>query len=205
LWLIETLFRDPIQALAWIIAVAYAITVHEYAHARRALAAGDRTAQLQGRISLNPIKHYDPIGTTAMLLFGFGWAKPVPVNPSNFRHPRKDDIMVSFWGPLSNFISAIVFSAILNVLSRTIQVSIGLQDLLVSLILLNVILGIFNLIPLPPLDGSHILAGILPYESSRRYSYWAGRWGFIALIALIFFGGSLISPIIGFVTSLLIR
>ena len=196
-----------VGVLASLVAVAYAITVHEFAHARRALAAGDRTAEYQKRVSLNPIHHYDPIGTTALLLFGFGWAKPVPVNPMNFRHPRMDSVMVSLWGPLSNFLSAIGFAGIASLLFRVVHVSAGLEILFLELVTFNVLLGLFNLIPLPPLDGSHIVEGLLPYESARRYVMWTRQWGMILLIVLLFTGAYrwFIDPLFNLISGVLLR
>ncbi|MFP3905305.1 MAG: site-2 protease family protein, partial [Armatimonadota bacterium] len=96
--------------VAWIVGATVAITVHEYAHARRALAAGDKTPEANGRVTINPLAHYDPVGTTLFLFAGFGWAKPVPVNPTSFSDRRRDGLMVALWGPLSNILAAAAFA-----------------------------------------------------------------------------------------------
>ena len=149
--------------LAWIIGAAVAITVHEYAHARRALAAGDETARAMGRVTLNPLAHYDPIGSTMLIVLGFGWAKPVPVNPMNFRRPRWDNLWVSFWGPLSNLLLAAVLSIPLR-----LGVLGPYTDAVRFMVYINIVLAVFNLIPLPPLDGSHILTSLLPVKAARK-------------------------------------
>jgi Zn-dependent protease len=194
IWLLDQYYHYGLAGvITTVLAVAYALTVHEYAHGRRALAAGDRTAKLSGRLSLNPIDHYDPVGSTLLLLFGFGWAKPVPVNPYNFQHPRRDGIMVAFWGPLSNFISAVFFALVFRGLALAGFMPFPLDLLLLTIIQLNVLLGVFNLIPIPPLDGSHILAGLLPYDQARRYEYAMQMWGMLLLIILI------VSPVFGWI------
>jgi Zn-dependent protease len=186
----------PYELLGVLLAVAYCVTVHEYAHARRALQAGDLTAKFAGRVTLNPLAHYDPIGSTLFLLFGFGWAKPVPVNSFNFKRPRYDSIMVSIWGPLSNFISAGVFIVLFR--SGVGPPGSVLFYFLVRAVYLNVLLGVFNLIPIPPLDGSHVLAGLLPYQQARRYEMAVGRYGMLILIMMIVFGfiGLILEPFI---------
>jgi Zn-dependent protease len=188
----------PYELVGALLAVAYCLTVHEYAHAKRALLAGDLTPKFAGRVTLNPLAHFDPIGSTMFLLFGFGWAKPVPVNSYNFKRPRTDDIMVSLWGPLSNFISAGVFIALLRL--GIAPFGTVFDYFLVYAAILNVLLGVFNLIPIPPLDGSHILAGLLPYQQARRYAQTMGQFGMVFLILLIMplFGGS---SLIGFILS----
>jgi len=169
------------QFLAWVIGAAVAITVHEYAHARRALAAGDKTALASGRVTLNPLSHYDPIGTTLLIVAGFGWAKPVPVDPRNFRRPRTDALWVALWGPLSNILLA-AFLAIflrLDVLGRY-------TEAVKFIVLINCVLAVFNLIPIPPLDGSHILSALLPADQARRFDHFYARHGQLVMIAVLF-------------------
>ncbi|MCC6443830.1 MAG: site-2 protease family protein [Armatimonadetes bacterium] len=182
--MLESLMKGDIdQAILWLLAVAIAITIHEFAHAVSALAAGDDTAKRAGRVTLNPLAHYDPVGSTFFLLFGFGWAKPVPVNPRNFRNPRWHDALVSFWGPLSNMLLA----AILLLLARfqLIPSAERLMALVLLCIQLNLVLAFFNLIPLPPLDGSHIMKAILPHPQSQMYVRFVGQWGMFLLLAII--------------------
>jgi Zn-dependent protease len=169
--------------LSWLVAVAIAITVHEFAHAKRADVAGDHTARLAGRLSLLPWDHYDPIGTTALLLFGFGWAKPVPTNPFGFKHPRRDGIMVALWGALANLITAAVFG-----LPLRFGFAGAYHDILGIIVALNLILALFNLIPIAPLDGSHVLLGLLPVGRARRLETFYARWGMVLLILMMFSG-----------------
>ncbi len=167
---------DPIVIALRIPALLIAITVHEFAHARMAYHFGDATAKNQGRMNLNPISHLDPIGTLMILLVGFGWAKPVPINPYNFNQYRKGLRWVSFAGPLTNFVLGFVSLLFLNILIRAGLYSGLFLQFVVVLMQLNILLGIFNLIPVPPLDGSKILMSYLPdkylgfYRQLERYA-----------------------------------
>ena len=136
-----------------------AIIFHELAHGYTAYLLGDNTAKNAGRLSLNPIKHIDPIGFISMLVFKFGWAKPVPINPINFKKRKRDTILVSLAGPVSNFIIALIVGFILS--SSIVRSEIAFQLLLITL-WYNIMLGVFNLLPFPPLDGSKIIASLLP-------------------------------------------
>ena len=171
---------DPKSILLFAIAILYALTIHEFFHAWTANKLGDPTAKMQGRLTLNPLAHLDPVGTICFIIAHFGWGKPVPVNPGYFKHPRRDDVLVSAAGPISNFVSAFIFGVIFQILNKfAIEASpliVDLGNLLITTIQINLILAIFNFIPLYPLDGSHILKGFLPrnmlsgYESVCRYS-----------------------------------
>jgi len=175
------------------------VVVHECAHAIAAERAGDPTARLLGRITLNPLPHIDPIGSIlvpVLLLVThssvfFAWAKPVPVNPNNFRRPRHDDMVVSFAGPLSNLILALVFTAVLAgvvllpVGGRPSFWQSGYFQIFRYGIWINLILAFFNLIPLPPLDGSHILSNLLPREAALKYES-IRPYGFLILIAAMY-------------------
>lgn len=183
-------------------AVAFltALTVHEYAHARSALAQGDDTAQRAGRISLNPLDHLDPLGTIMfvfMMLGGFGiaWGKPVPVNPMRFKSPRWGNLKVSLWGPFSNMLFACALSILLRLIIRN-GVFLNYLGLVITCIELNLMLAMFNMIPVPPLDGSHILSSLLPYDQARRYDYFMGRFGMLILLGLLFTGivGDMLRP-----------
>ena len=170
--------------------ILMAITIHEYAHGYAALKMGDGTAKMQGRLSLNPLAHMDLIGALCMLLFRFGWAKPVPINPYNFRDRKKGTMLVSIAGPLSNLFLALVGAVLWGVLARyavyfgnSIFVEI-LEGIFIQMILLNISFAVFNLIPLPPLDGSKILGALLPpkyYYKLLQYE----RYAFPILIVLM--------------------
>jgi Zn-dependent protease len=164
--------------------------VHEFAHAKSAELSGDDTARLAGRISLNPIDHLDPFGTVMMVFMaisgvGFGWAKPVPVNPYRFRHPRWDNVKVSLWGPLSNVIFALVIGLVVRFLPLQLA---SLYELLLVMVQVNLTLAFFNLIPIPPLDGSHIFSGLLPVELAQSYDRFMAQYGMFMLIGVIVFG-----------------
>ncbi|MEN6520547.1 MAG: site-2 protease family protein [Armatimonadota bacterium] len=164
------------------------LTVHEMAHAKAAESAGDDTARLAGRISINPLDHLDPIGTVMMIMsslsgFGIGWAKPVPVNPAKFRHPRWDNLKVSLWGPLSNLILAFIFAQAFRFFNASLS---GIDRSIIGyFVIINIMLALFNLIPISPLDGSHIMSSLLPVEKARRYDMFMMRYGFMILLGLV--------------------
>ena len=193
------------ELLLFLPALLIAITVHEFAHAWAADRLGDPTPQLQGRLSLNPLKHLDPVGTLMLLFFRFGWGKPVEFDPYNLRHPRRDAAVISLAGPAINLILATVLSLVLK-FSPSPLFSIFLYPV----ILININLAIFNLLPVPPLDGAKILYGILPREWADEYNDFMGRYGTILLILLIIpIGGSslainLILPVINLITQFLL-
>lgn len=168
------------EFLAWFIALFVAITVHEFSHAKSAEIAGDPTPRSQGRVTLNPLAHYDPIGSTLILLVGFGWGKPVMVNPLNFRSPRWDNLRVSLWGPLSNLIVAALFAMPLR-----FDFAGAYTQAFFVLVLVNVFLAIFNLIPVAPLDGSHILESLLPPKTNQRLQAFHSRHRGILMIAFL--------------------
>ena len=173
------------QFLSFLVAIVIAITIHEFAHAKAAQMAGDPTPGQAGRVTLNPLAHFDPIGTVMIILAGFGWGKPVPVNHLFFKRPRVDNILVSFWGPLSNIITAILVSIPLRL------GVVGEYDVvLIPLVLMNLVLAFFNLIPVYPLDGSHILVGLLPLRQAQKVSEFYARFGMIMLILLIMTGAT---------------
>jgi len=175
------------------------LVVHEYAHARTALAFGDPTAKNMGRLTLNPLAHLDPIGTLCIFLVGFGWAKPVPVNPMNLQPPRLGDIAVSLAGPASNLLIAIITAGLLRLwwavaLTDNETVFYAIHSYLLMIASVNIVLCVFNLIPLFPLDGHHVLREVLPPESQGRFMFWQVRFGSLALMALLF-GPNLLSMI----------
>lgn len=218
--MLSELFNNPLGFLFWLIALVVAITIHEFAHAYAADRLGDPTPRLQGRLTLNPLAHLDPIGTLMLLIARFGWGKPVQFDPFNLRHPRRDAAIISLAGPASNIALAVICSLILRILI-TYHLSlitfpfIDLLDYLLigflrPLIIMNVVLAIFNLVPIHPLDGFKIVGGVLPREYARQW-YELEPYGMIFLIFLIFpfFGGvspisQLISPPINMLLKLLL-
>jgi Zn-dependent protease len=221
-----------------LIVFLFAISVHESAHAWMANLRGDPTARMLGRVTLNPIKHIDPVGTVLLPLIAavtnipmLGWAKPTPVDPRNFKNPLLDDILTTVAGPASNFIIAILGLLALVAIALASQLGAGLVHympfaypnhlemlagqtnsvlmpislFIYELMVINIVLGVFNLIPVPPLDGSHVLRHFLPEPIRRVYD----TMGWVGLLVLVYFGGSflghLISPVIGAADSILIR
>lgn len=183
--LISYLFESPQMFLIIVMAIVYALTIHEFSHAAAATYLGDITAKHNGRLNLNPMSHLDVFGTIMLLVAGFGWGKPVPVNPHNLRWRKWGDAAVSMAGPISNFISGILFILIFNALSGVLPWDNLVFVFLYYLISINFILGIFNLIPIPPLDGSHVLFTVLSdkfADFKRKFSI-NGPW--ILLILLI--------------------
>lgn len=193
----------------------FALTFHEFAHGFIAYRLGDPTAKIAGRLTLNPLKHLDPLGTIAFFFIKFGWAKPVPVNPNYFQNPKKDMLWVALAGPVTNLILAVV-SAILtkgiwllaNILpySATAEaVLVPLNSMLLASVWINLVLCIFNFLPIPPLDGSRILMGLLPNNLALSYMR-IERFGFIIILVLAFSGllSKVIVPIISFANSLLL-
>jgi Zn-dependent protease len=186
-----------------------AVTIHEFAHGWMADKLGDSTARDSGRLTLNPLAHIDPLGTVilpAMLILTgsrliFGWAKPVPVNFANLRNPRRDMVWVGLAGPAANILLAIGVALII----RSGLVSPGLLNLLLMIILINLILAVFNLIPIPPLDGSRVLAGFLSPKQFYAYSK-IEPYGFFIIIAFLWMGlvGKVLQPIVYFLLKVLI-
>lgn len=215
-----------------VIAFLFAISLHESAHAWMANRCGDPTARMLGRITLNPIKHIDLFGSIILPLVSvlahfpvLGWAKPTPVDPRNFKNPVRDDILTSVIGPISNFFvagcSLVILIAVKLTSSLGAAIVSGLPSGMVPLqsssflvpvcffvyemLVINVVLAVFNLIPIPPLDGSHVLRHFLPESARRTYD----MVGWIALLALVYLGGSLLGrlifPVLGFFDSILLR
>jgi len=179
-------------------ALLVAIVFHEYAHGRVAHELGDPTPAYQGRLTLNPLAHLDPIGLLMLWVFRFGWAKPVQINPSYFRDPRADMIKVSAAGPLANLLLA--FFAILFLKIPLLSGVTVWRDLVNNILLYNVVLAVFNLIPIPPLDGSKVLGGLLPGRYAYAYNQ-LQSYGWIILILFIWSGavGAVLWPGVRFV------
>ena len=209
--MIFTLFNNPILFLLFAISIVIAITVHEFAHAKMAEHLGDPTGRLQGRVTLNPMAHLDLYGTIFLLFVGFGWGKPVQFDPFNLSNPRRDAALISFAGPASNFIIAILCALLIKLftlLGATSIFTIGLL-ILSPMIMMNVMLGVFNLLPIHPLDGFKIVGGFLSEDQAREW-YQLQRYGMLFLLMLIipFVGQSMLrmilDPVLGFLYNILL-
>ena len=176
---------SPFEIALLLPAIIIGLTLHELAHGYVAYRLGDSTAARQGRLTINPVAHIDPIGFIALFLVGFGWAKPVPVNPFNMRDPQRGMLLVSLAGPAANMVVAIVTTILLGLGIATLF-PYG-QDIVVRIIYINIVLAVFNLLPIPPLDGSKILAGLLP-PSQANIIHALDNYGFIILLLLLFTG-----------------
>lgn len=193
------------RVVVWVLPVIFAITVHEVAHGWIAKKYGDKTAWMLGRLTLNPLKHIDPVGTLIipgiLLLSGtgfiFGWAKPVPVDARNFNNPRRDMAVVALAGPVANLLMAVGWALVarLGVVLNIEFITIPLIYSGIAGISINLVLGLINLLPIPPLDGSRIVTGILPGRWAWQYNR-LERYGFLILLLLLFSGG--LSVILGY-------
>ena len=173
------------QIVAGLPGLIIAMVIHEYAHARVAVALGDFTPRLTGRLTLNPTAHIDPIGLLMLFLVHFGWAKPVMINAYNFKNPRRDDILVSLAGPGANLVTAFFSLVALLIYSSAVEgMSTGVYWVLRLIIEYNIGFAIFNMIPIPPLDGSHVLRQLLPYDLRHKLDG-LERYSFLILIVLL--------------------
>jgi len=201
--IISLLFQNPVMFFAWAVSMVIAISIHECTHALAANSLGDPTAKLQGRLTLNPLSHLDLWGTLLLLFAGFGWGKPVPFNPYNLKNQKFGPAIISLAGPFSNFVLVLIFGLILKYIYPLTGLGYesALFYFLYTLIIINAILMAFNLIPIPPLDGSKLLYAILP-DSLDHIKETLERYGFIILIVVIFFGGSIFGRFIGYVINM---
>ncbi len=197
--LLNLLLNNPLAFILIAIPLMYAIIFHELAHGWVAYRMGDSTAKHLGRLSLNPLKHLDPMGTIMLFIFGFGWAKPVPVNFSNIRDYRKGMILVSSAGIVANMILAFIALFLYSLLSPPESSMPG--QLLYFFAKINIILAAFNLIPIPPLDGSKILLGFAP-PNVQAYLLRLERFGFFIIIGLLYLG--ILDPVIDFLQGIIL-
>lgn len=186
---IGMLFNAPALAMVWIVVILLSITIHEFAHAYAASIKGDKTAELAGRLTLNPIAHIDPIGMIPLLLLGFGWAKPVPFNPYNLKDPRKDSVFIALAGPFANLLLASMAAITYRTLDLAGYLAEGslLPAFLILLIIINLFLLFFNVIPIHPLDGSKIIDAILvkPHQQKLRQAIATYGPQFLFMLILI--------------------
>lgn len=209
--IIQYLFSAPQIFLVWILAIVYAITVHEFSHALVSWRLGDPTARNQGRLSLNPFAHLDPLGSLMLVLVGFGWGKPVPFDPLYLRNRRWGPALISMAGPFANIVSIILFGFVLKlVVGGGVVAQDSLLTLfLVALIQINIVLALFNFIPIPPLDGSKLLYALLP-DRYMNFKIALERRGPVVLLVLILLSsflpvsifGAIFSPVIDWVLKL---
>jgi Zn-dependent protease len=193
---------EPQEFLAGLVVFVVAITIHEFMHAFTAYQLGDNTAARQGRVTLNPVAHFDPLGFLMLIILlispiGFAWGRPVPVNPGNFRNPKRGMLLVAAAGPLSNVVLATVFAIIVRFAGDAIATWPPFAQLLIERgVILNIFLAAFNMIPIPPLDGHKILTGLLP-------DFWypilapLEQYGFAILLGLLFIPGFLGLNLVG--------
>jgi len=192
-----------------VIILIMSVVIHEVSHGYAALALGDPTAKYQGRLTLNPISHLDPIGSFLVPLLGYfaggfiiGWAKPVPFNPYNLRNQKWGEAIVAVAGPLANIALAVIFGLIIRFAGPTFMSSAFLS-LAAYVVIINITLAIFNLMPIPPLDGSKVLFAFLPYRWQSIRGYFE-RYGLIVLLFFVFFLWQVMSPVINYLFALLI-
>ncbi len=195
MFLLELLQVSPLLALAWAVALILSLTVHEFAHALVGKWKGDDTAERMGRLSLNPFAHLDPLGTLMLLTIGFGWAKPVPFDPRKLKNPLKDGVLIALAGPAANLFLAVIAAALYKSLAESgaMNFSSVLPAFLIFLMLVNMLLLFFNLIPVPPLDGSKVLDAILYQVGAEKLRSSLEIWGPRIMLGLVIL--SLVTPI----------
>ena len=189
---------DPEVFVAFVIAILVGLTFHEFSHAAVATLQGDPTARSQGRLTLNPIVHLDPLGSIAVLIAGFGWARPTPVTPARLRYRRVGMVVVALAGPAANLVLALTAAIALRILYPPGATALSdnfSAKLLGGLILWNVLLGVFNLLPIPPLDGSTLLTVLLP-PSRQNIVRFLEQYGIFLLLGLLILAPNFLSPIV---------
>lgn len=181
------------------------LSFHEFGHAFTSYKLGDNTPMLDGRVTINPLKHMEPMGFLALIIGGFGWGIPVRIDPSNYKHPRRDEFLVSVSGVFNNFIIAIIFTFILKLILKMVYGNLGLKnnfmlvliDILTQAVFINIVLAIFNLLPIPPLDGFSIVTEVFNIKKTEKY-YMFYEKGFVILLLLLIAGlaDKIIQPIV---------
>lgn len=209
-------FSSPMEwlmnKLMFLPAIIIGLSLHEYAHAKVAYKLGDPTPKMQGRVSINPLAHIDWVGFASLIFVGFGWGRPVEINPANFKNRRRDELLVSLAGVVMNLIIAVIFSFVAKILLAVLGYSFLsgtfgniLWTMVIDIVIINLALMIFNLIPCPPLDGFSVITEIFNLKTTELYwrLYQYGNW---ILIALIIFGVTkkILSPCLNFLYSLLV-
>jgi Zn-dependent protease len=193
------------EILLSIPAVLWAITFHEFCHGYVAYLLGDPTPKLSGRLSLNPLHHLDPVGAIMLLIFRFGWAKPVPVDARYFKNPSRDMVLVSLAGSMGNFLTAFVVGLMVRLMPGFSLSNFALRELMLLMIFINLGLGVFNLFPIPPLDGSKILYLLMPTRWLNSY-FWLERYGVLVILVLVMTGilPRIMSPVVMFLASIVL-
>lgn len=197
------------EPIFYIFVLVMSVVLHEVSHGYAARALGDRTAEWQGRLTLNPIAHIDPFGSIILPILTYisagitvGWAKPVPYNPYNLKNPKRDEGLIALAGPVSNALIAIVFSIFFHLGQGVFGA--GTLQLFTVIVITNVALGLFNLVPFPPLDGSKILWSILPEPYAGQVRRFTERYALVFIIFLFAFVGNIIGPVVIQIASLLL-
>lgn len=201
--LFSFLTQNPLLGVVWLAAIIAALTVHEFCHALAGRLLGDATAEREGRLTLNPLAHIDPVGFVMMLVVGFGWAKPVPFNPHALKHPARDSVLIALAGPASNvalaLVSAVLFAALVS--TGIIATTSLLAVFLVVFMYMNGVLAVFNAIPLPPLDGSKLVDAFFLATRQHALGQAYSRIGSFALIVLVLMSAGLGVSVFGFISA----
>ena len=209
----STILTYIINRLYIIPGILIGLSVHEFGHAKAAQLCGDRTSEAMGRVSLDPRAHIDPVGLVMLLIVGFGWGRPVMVDPRNYRRPRLDSIIVGLAGVFNNLITAVVFAFVYRFAVQLMPASFRMGNLgqvimtlLLQIVVINLSLMLFNLLPIPPLDGFGVICGIFNLYGTKFYWY-ARRYGFVILICLLYLGvtRSILTPALSAVLQVVMR